>query len=132
MGFLGLPKRRPGSHGEVSGKIRAMSAEALVILCTCPDPLVAESLARGLVARRLAACVNILPGVRSIYIWQENLQDDAEVLLVVKTTAERYESLATWLQERHPYDVPEIIALPAHKVAPSYLDWLQASVAEVA
>jgi len=106
-----------------------MSSEALVILCTCPDPLVAESLARGLVARRLAACVNILPAIRSIYVWQESLQDDAEVLLVIKTMAERYPELESWLTKRHPYEVPEIVALPAARVAADYLAWLQAGVA---
>ena len=107
-----------------------MSPEALVVLCTCPDPLVAESLARGLVARRLAACVNILPGIRSIYVWQDSLQDDAEVLLVIKTMAERFDDLEAWLHQHHPYDVPEIVALPATRVAAGYLAWLQASVAE--
>ena len=107
-----------------------MSPEALVVLCTCPDPLVAESLARGLVARRLAACVNILPGIRSIYVWQDSLQDDAEVLLVIKTMAERFDDLEAWLHQHHPYDVPEIVVMDSTVARALKLIWLQASVAE--
>lgn len=106
-----------------------MSTDALVILCTCPDTSVAESLARGLVAGRLAACVNILSGIRSIYRWEDRLEDESEVLLVIKTASERYANVEAWLNQAHPYDVPEIVALPAAHVAAGYLGWLRASTA---
>ena len=72
-----------------SGKIRAMSV-AHVILCTCPDEETAASLSRGLVERKLVACVNILPGIRSIYRWQGTLSDDSETLMVIKSLESRF------------------------------------------
>ena len=65
-----------------------------------------------------------MPTVRSIYRWKGEVQDDAEVQLVIKSQASRFEEIATWLAEHHPYDVPEVLALPAGAVAPSYLGWL--------
>ena len=104
-------------------------SEAVVILCTCPDEDTAGRLATGLVEDRLAACVNVLPGVRSIYRWQGEVQDDAEVLMVIKTTAASVTGLQTWLREAHPYDVPEIIALPVTAGSAEYLEWVAGSVA---
>ncbi len=103
-------------------------SEALVILCTCPDETVAESLARGLVSARLAACVNVLPRIRSIYRWQAMIEDDFEVLLVIKTTRSGFSGVEQWLDTHHPYEVPEIVALPASPVAAPYLAWLEESV----
>lgn len=102
-----------------------MPSEAIVVLCTVPDAAVGERLARGAVEARLAACVNILPGVRSIYRWQGRIQDEAEVQLVIKTRAEHFSELEAWLKQHHPYDVPEVIALPAHAVSPAYLAWIE-------
>ncbi len=96
----------------------------LVVLCTCPDEAVAKKLAAGLVEQRLAACVNVLPGIRSIYRWQGRVQEDGEVLLVIKTPEDRYGTLEGWLLEQHPYDVPEIIALPVERGLPAYLEWV--------
>lgn len=110
-----------------------MHAPALVILCTAPargDD--AERLARGLVAEKLAACVNLLPAVRSFYVWQGELEDETEVLLVIKSRPEHFERIEAWLQEHHPYDVPEIVALPASRVSESYLAWLIAQTSAVA
>jgi periplasmic divalent cation tolerance protein len=101
-----------------------MSADAMVVLCTVPSEAVAEELARGLVTRSLAACVNIVPGIRSIYSWQGKLEDGQELLLVIKTRTERYEELERWLTEAHPYEVPEVIALPIALGAPAYLRWV--------
>ena len=95
-----------------------------MVLCTCPDPATAERLARGLVGGGLAACVNILPQIRSIYRWQGETQDDAEVLMVAKTTRSAYAGLEAWLAEEHPYDVPEVLALPVRAGAGAYLDWV--------
>lgn len=102
--------------------------QALVILCTCPDEAVATELARGLVERQLAACVNVLPRIRSIYRWQGKVEAEAEVLLVIKTVEDARAAAEAWLQAHHPYDVPEFVALPASHVSPGYLSWLQASV----
>lgn len=95
----------------------------IVILSTVPDEATAETLARGLVESRLAACVNAIPGVKSIYRWQGKVESDAEVQLVIKTRPERFAEIAKWLKENHPYEVPEIIALPTGAVSDAYLHW---------
>lgn len=102
-----------------------MNARAQVVLCTCPDDEVAGRLARGLVEAGHAACVNVLPGIRSIYRWQGAVQDDAEVLLIAKCAADRFDRLRTWLEANHPYEVPEVIALPVGAGSPAYLDWIE-------
>ncbi|NND45112.1 MAG: divalent-cation tolerance protein CutA [Xanthomonadales bacterium] len=101
---------------------------ALVILCTCPDAGTAGKLARSIVDQRLAACVNILPAIRSIYSWQDEIQDDEEALMVVKTMEHAYPLLEAWLLEHHPYDVPEVVAVQANRVSPDYLAWIEAGV----
>jgi periplasmic divalent cation tolerance protein len=103
---------------------------ALVILCTCPDEDTAARLARGLIETRLAACVNILPGVRSIYRWQGEVSDDAEALLLIKTVPSRFGDLESWVCEHHPYEVPEVLALPAEKGSEEYLSWIEACTGE--
>lgn len=95
-----------------------------VVLTTCPDAGVAEGIAGRLVADRLAACVNILPGVRSIYEWQGAVENDAEVLLVIKTRADRYSALEAVIRETHPYQVPEVLALDVAAGLPEYLQWM--------
>ncbi len=95
-----------------------------VVLCTVPDAETGARLARSLVEQKLGACVNIVPSVRSIYRYQGEVCDDAESLLVIKTAAHRFCALRDWLSEHHPYDVPEIIALPIEDGAPAYLKWL--------
>ena len=101
-----------------------------VVLITAPDDQVATGLARSLVEARLAACVNIVPAIRSIYRWQGEVCDDAETLLIVKTTADRLDALTTHVQSHHPYDVPEVIALPIDHGSSSYLSWLSEQVAD--
>ncbi len=96
-----------------------------VVFVTAPDVGVAERLARGLVEERLAACVNLIPGIRSFYRWKGAVQDDVEVLLVVKTRADRLEALASWVQELHPYELPEILGLPIIGGSQAYLDWIR-------
>ena len=97
---------------------------ARIVLCTCPDEAAAGHLARGLVEARLAACANIIPGVRSVYRWEGSVQEEGEVLLVIKTSVDRYPALENWLQEHHPYEVPEIISLPVDKGFHPYLTWI--------
>lgn len=96
----------------------------LVILCTAPDTEVGARLARGLVGAKLAACVNLVPGLRSFYRWQGEVHDDPEVQLLIKTRAERFDAVAAWIDEHHPYDVPELIALPITSGSGAYLSWM--------
>ena len=98
--------------------------EALLVLCTAPDGEVAEKLARGLVEQKLAACVNVIPGLRSFYVWKGELCDDAEVQLLIKTRRAHFDELAAWLGEHHPYEVPEILALPIATGSEPYLAWM--------
>ncbi len=98
--------------------------EARVVWITAPDRATGESLARELVRRRLAACVNVLDGVTSIYRWEGAIEETREVLLMAKTTAGRYADLERALGELHPYQVPECIALAPSAIAPKYRAWL--------
>ncbi len=96
----------------------------ILVLCTAPDTEVGATLGRGLVEAKLAACVNIVPGLRSIYTWQGAVQDDTEAQLLIKTRWARFEALRDWLTEHHPYDVPEIVAVPITAGSKAYLQWL--------
>lgn len=96
----------------------------LLCLSTCPDADTAAKIARTLVEERLAACVNRVPGIQSTWRWQGEIHEDPEVLLVIKTTRERFDALRTRLVELHPYEVPELVALDIADGLPAYLDWL--------
>jgi periplasmic divalent cation tolerance protein len=102
--------------------------EALLVLCTAPTAEVAAGLARALVEARLAACGNVLPGLRSIYRWQGRVEDEPEVLLLLKTTRASFPALRDELLRRHPYEVPEVLALPVEAGSAPYLTWLAAQV----
>jgi periplasmic divalent cation tolerance protein len=102
--------------------------DRLAVLVTAPEGAPAESLARTLVAEGLAACVNRLPGIESTYRWEGQVQQDRETLLVIKTTASAYPDLERRIRELHPYEVPEVIALPIVRGSEPYLAWLDASV----
>ena len=104
-----------------------MSSDVLVVLSTMPAAA-AEQLAETLVGERLAACVNLVGPVRSIYRWEGAIQKDEEILAVIKTTAARYDALAERLRAVHPYQVPEIVALPVGAGHAPYLDWVRASL----
>lgn len=99
-----------------------------VCLVTCPDAEVAKTLARQLLAERLVACVNIVPGVTSLYRWEGEVQEDTEVLLIIKTTEARLGLLKERLPQLHPYSVPELLALPVGDGLPAYLNWVAESV----
>lgn len=101
-------------------------AEVRVVLVTAPGLEVARGLARALVEAKLAACVNLVPGVRSVYRWKGEVQEDEEVLLVVKTRADRGAALAHRIRDLHPYDLPEVLELAAVGGSPAYLDWVRA------
>ncbi|XP_070591726.1 protein CutA [Erythrolamprus reginae] len=95
---------------------------------SCPNETVAKEIARGLVERRLAACVNVLPHVTSIYRWKEAIEEDAEVLLMIKTRGSRVSALAEFVRSVHPYEVAEVISVPIQQGNPPYLRWVEESV----
>lgn len=101
----------------------------MLVLCTFPDVEQARQIGTVLVERQLAACVNLLPGVESIYRWRGKVEQAAEVLAVFKTASDVYPALVGALAALHPYEVPEIVALEPAAVADSYLAWLLAEVA---
>ena len=98
-------------------------SEILIVLTTVPDRKVGAELGLQLVKERLAACVNLLPGLRSFYIWHDQVQEDEEALLIAKVRADRFDAYAGRMLELHPYDLPEIVGLPAERVHQAYLDW---------
>lgn len=103
-------------------------ADVSVVLVTAPDGDTAERLGRALVQERLAACVNVVPAITSIYRWEGRVETDAEVLLVIKTATRGFESLRRRVVELHPYDTPEVLALDVRDGARAYLDWVVGSV----
>jgi periplasmic divalent cation tolerance protein len=98
--------------------------EALVVLCTCGDEPEAMRIANALIEERAAACVNVLPAVQSVYRWREKIETAQEILLIVKTTRERFAAVERKIVELHSYDTPEIIALPVTHGLKKYLAWL--------
>ena len=99
-----------------------------IALTTCGSPEEAARLAQELVSRRLAACVNVVPGVRSFYWWDNRVQDDNELLLVIKTRVELLPQLEAALAELHAYEVPEFVVLPIVDGSPAYLGWIDANL----
>jgi len=102
---------------------------ALLVLTNLPDRAAAERLADALIAQRLAACVNILAPCRSVYRWKGEVRHDEEHPMLIKTTAERYPALERAVRAGHPYELPEIIALPVVQGLGAYLDWVAAETA---
>ncbi len=100
-----------------------------IALTTCDGMDSATRLARALVDRRLVACVNLIPGVRSIYRWKGEIQDDAEALLVMKTDVEHLPALTAAVEELHAYETPELVVLPVESGSQAYLDWIGESLA---
>lgn len=103
-----------------------MSTDIALALVTCP-PAAAAALARTLVEARVAACVNIVPGIRSIYRWQDAIEDEAEALLLIKHPADGFDALKAAVLRHHPYELPEVIAVSVHSGHLPYLDWVLAS-----
>jgi periplasmic divalent cation tolerance protein len=103
--------------------------DAIEIHVTMPDPERATALARTLVDESLAACVNVVPGVRSIYRWEGKIQEDDEVLCLIKTRPAIFDRVRRRILELHPYDVPEILAFAVDEGSPAYLDWLRDATA---
>ncbi|XP_031561871.1 protein CutA homolog [Actinia tenebrosa] len=97
---------------------------------TCPNLETAKALARGMVEQNLAACVNVIPNITSIYTWENKLEEDSEVLLMVKTRSTRVPDISDYIKKNHPYDVPEVISLKIDQGMPSYLDFLDKKTVE--
>lgn len=100
--------------------------ETLLVITNCPDEETANAIALAVVEEKLAACVNILPRVQSIYRWQGSVESAAEIPLLIKATTRNYPALEARIKALHPYDVPEIIALPIARGLPAYLNWVAA------
>lgn len=101
-----------------------LRTNVLICFCTCPDAETAGRIADALVDARLAACVNLLPGVRSVYRWQGRVETADEVVLLAKTTAEAYPALQARLIELHPHELPELLAVETAFGLPEYLRWV--------
>ncbi|HVL76054.1 MAG TPA: divalent-cation tolerance protein CutA [Noviherbaspirillum sp.] len=97
---------------------------ALLVITNVPDEAIGETIARSVVEQRLAACVNLLPKIRSVYRWQDAIEEAGEHTLLVKTAASRYAELEAAIKALHPYEVPEIIAIPIQAGLPAYLEWV--------
>ena len=102
-------------------------SENIVVYITAPSEDAAVVISHALVEQKLAACVNIVRNIRSIYSWQGKIEDDAEVLMIVKTQKKHFDALSEKVKELHNYDVPEIIALPILMGSKDYLEWIKAS-----
>jgi periplasmic divalent cation tolerance protein len=101
-----------------------LTSRPQIVLCTCPDHAVATSIAEQVVERGLAACVNLVKGVESIYRWQGKVEHDHEYLLIIKTTAECFGDLEKCICKSHPYELPELIVFSIQGGSKAYLDWI--------
>jgi periplasmic divalent cation tolerance protein len=108
------------------------STAARLVLSNCPSPEVARMIARQLVERRLAACVNVLAPCHSVYEWQGEVCEESEVPLLIKTSAARYPAVEALIRELHPYELPEIVAVDIAAGLPAYLDWVEGQTADPA
>ncbi|HUI78468.1 MAG TPA: divalent-cation tolerance protein CutA [Bryobacteraceae bacterium] len=104
--------------------------DKIVVLSTCASEQEAESLARSMVEQRLAACVNVIPRVRSYYRWKGALESAEEWLLVIKSSRDRFERLMAALEKAHSYEIPEVLALPVVEGAANYLNWIETGLRE--
>ena len=102
--------------------------DKILVISTCAAEADAERLARALLDSRLAACVNVVPGVRSFYRWKGEIESEAEYLLIIKTSRDLFPALRTEIEKLHPYEVPELLALPVLAGAENYLGWLDANL----
>jgi periplasmic divalent cation tolerance protein len=105
-----------------------MSDQVILALTTCPDEASAQAVAAALVQERLATCVNRISGLRSTYFWDARLQDEAEILLIIKTTAGRLDELRARLGALHPYELPELLAIEVAGGNERYLEWVRMGV----
>ena len=102
-----------------------MPSNALLVFCTCPDEDSARTLSDSLVQEKLAACVSIVNPISSIFTWQGRIDSEQESLLLIKTTETAYSALEQAIKQRHPYEVPEIIAIPIQRGSAEYTNWIR-------
>jgi len=100
----------------------------ILIISTADTMDLAENIASTIVREKIAACVNIVPGIRSIYRWKEDICDDSELLLLIKSSSENFESVRSRIRQIHTYETPEVIAVPITAGDPDYLNWLHAQL----
>ncbi len=101
-----------------------MQQKSQIVLNTCPDEETAREIASLLIEQQLAACVNIIPAIESVYRWQDKVEFATEYLLIIKTQSDCYTELENTIQTLHPYELPEIVAVPIEAGLPAYLDWI--------
>jgi periplasmic divalent cation tolerance protein len=101
-----------------------MNNEILLVVSTCPNRETADAIAYALVGERLAACVNILPGAVSVYEWQGSIERDEELVLLIKTRRGRLDEMTERLTQLHPYELPEVVAVPVTSGLSGYLEWV--------
>jgi periplasmic divalent cation tolerance protein len=104
-----------------------MNADFLLVLCTCPTNSAATVIATALLEEGVAACVNQVPGLRSMYRWEGRVEHDDEVLLLIKTTSEMFPRLEETIGQLHPYELPEIIGVPLTAGSEAYLNWIKSA-----
>jgi periplasmic divalent cation tolerance protein len=105
-----------------------MTDNFIIILSTCPDRKTAYGIARILLEKNLCACANILPGIESVYHWEGDIESSQEYLLLIKTRADAYAKIEKTIVTHHPYELPEIIAVPIEAGLPEYLSWIDNNV----
>jgi periplasmic divalent cation tolerance protein len=105
-----------------------MTNDPQIVLCTVPDEATARQIASALVAENLAACVNIVPGITSVYRWKGAIETTPELLLIIKTTAAVYSHLQDRIRALHPYELPEVIAVSLDQGLPDYLAWIKTTL----
>lgn len=101
-----------------------VAGTASVAYVTAPDASVAKTLARGLINCKLAACINIIPGITSVYMWEGEINEDTEVLMMIKTKTSEIDGISKYIREHHPYNVAEVISVPIENGNPPYMDFL--------
>ncbi len=104
--------------------------DKIVVFSTCANDEEGDKLARALVETRVAACVTIVPGARSIYRWQGAVEAAAECLLIIKSSRQLFDRLRSALEKAHAYDVPEVLAVPVVDAAPNYMNWLEGQLGD--
>lgn len=102
--------------------------DKILVMSTCAAEADAERLARALLDARLAACVNVVPGVRSFYRWKGEIASEVEFMLIIKTSRDLFPALRAEIEKLHPYEVPELLALPVLAGAENYLSWLESNL----
>ncbi|XP_017783441.1 PREDICTED: protein CutA homolog [Nicrophorus vespilloides] len=122
--ILSLARRMSSSTTTTPAPSTYVSGTHSVAYVTVPDEAVAKKLAHGIVQENLAACVNIIPKITSVYLWKGEINEDSELLLMIKTRTAKVDELTTYVRKNHPYEVCEVISTPIQNGNPPYLNWI--------